>query len=62
VDAGKGMKEPKDVQDPQNHGNHHDAVQDGLDGGLHGDEAIHQPQQNAHYYQNFQELNQRHNL
>jgi hypothetical protein len=56
------MKEPEDIQDPQNHGNHHDAVQDGLDGGLHGDEAIHQPQQNAHYYQNFQELNQRHNL
>jgi hypothetical protein len=27
VDSGKGTKESKNIQDPQNHGNDHDAVQ-----------------------------------
>jgi hypothetical protein len=53
----KRMEQPKNVQQPQNHGNYHDAVQDGLDGRLHGDKAIHQPQKNTHHNKNFQELN-----
>jgi hypothetical protein len=28
VNPGKGMKESKDIHKPQDHGNHHDAVQD----------------------------------
>src|SRR5689334_11749334 len=50
VHAGKRMKESKTVQQPQNHGNDHHAVQNGLDGGLHWDKAIYQPQQDADYY------------
>jgi hypothetical protein len=50
------MEEPKNVQDPQNDGNHYDAIQDRLDGPLHGNEAIHQPEEDAHYDENFQKL------
>jgi hypothetical protein len=57
VDPGKGMKQPKNIQDPQNHRNNHDAVQNGLDGSLHGNETIHQPQEDTHHDQNFQQLN-----
>ena len=28
ADAGKGMKQTKNIQDPQNHRNHHNAIQD----------------------------------
>jgi len=41
VDAGEGMKESEDIQEPQNHCHHHNTVQDRFDGGLHGNEAIH---------------------
>jgi hypothetical protein len=51
------MKESKSVEKPHNYGNHYYAVQNRLDGRLHGDEAIHQPQEYAHHYENFQELN-----
>jgi hypothetical protein len=51
------MKESKNIQQPQDHGNDHDAVQNGLDLSLHGDEAIHQPQENTHNDKNFQQLN-----
>ena len=51
------MKESKNIQDPQNHGNNYDAIQNGLDGGLHRDEAIHQPQKDTHHDENFEQLN-----
>jgi hypothetical protein len=51
------MKESKNIEQPQNHSNHHNAVQNGLDGRLHGNESIHKPQKNAHHDENFQELN-----
>jgi hypothetical protein len=57
VDSGNVVEESKDVQEPQNHGNDHNAVQNRLDLSLHGDEAIHQPQENTYHNQNFQELN-----
>jgi len=50
------VKQPENIQQPQNHGNDNNAAQDGLDGSLHGNEAIHQPQEYAHYYENFEEL------
>lgn len=56
------MKEPEDIQDPENDGNDDNAVQDGLDRGLHGEEAIDQPQQNAHHDENFYQLNQGHDF
>jgi hypothetical protein len=57
VDPGKRMKQSKNIHDPQNHGYDHDTIQNRLDGSLHWDEAIHQPQEDTHHDQNFQELN-----
>jgi hypothetical protein len=57
VDAGQRVEQSKNIQEPQNHGDHYDAVQDSFDRRLHGNEAIHQPQEYAHHNQNFQELN-----
>jgi hypothetical protein len=57
MDIGNVVKQTKDIQEPQDDSNDHNAVQDGLDGRLHRDEAIHQPEQNTHSNQNFQELN-----
>lgn len=44
---GKSMevKDPENTQEPQNRRNNDDSIQDGLDIRLHGDEAVHQPQQ-----------------
>jgi hypothetical protein len=61
-DTGERVKQTENIQQPENDGNHHDAVEDGLDGSLHGDEAIHQPQKNTHDNENFQDLEQRHDL
>jgi hypothetical protein len=57
VNPGQRVKEPEYVQKPQHYGNDHNAVENGLDGSLHGDKPIHQPQQDADYDENFQELN-----
>jgi hypothetical protein len=62
VDLGKRMEESENVEDPKNHGNHDDTVQDRLDTPLHWDEAIHQPQQDSYHNQYFENLNQRHDL
>jgi len=56
------MKDPKDIQEPQNHSNHHDNIQNGLNGSLHWNEAIHQPQEHTDDDQNSQQLNERHDL
>jgi len=40
---GEVPKHPEDLQEPQNHGNHYDAVEDSFDLSLHGDEAVNQP-------------------
>ena len=58
--AGQGVKQTKNVQEPQHDGYDHDAIQNGLDGRLHGNKAIDQPQENADHDQNFEKLNQRH--
>ena len=49
VHPGHGMKESKNVQEPQDHGNHDDCIQNGLDRSLHRYEAIDYPEQNAYY-------------
>jgi hypothetical protein len=51
------MKKSSDIQYPQDDRNDHYGIQNRLDGRLHGDEAIHQPQDNTHNDQNFHELN-----
>jgi hypothetical protein len=51
------MEQPKNIQQPQNDRNDHDAIEDGFDRSLHGDEAIHQPQEDTYHDENFQQLN-----
>ena len=51
------MKESEYIQKPQDDPNDDDCVQDRLDAACHGDETIHEPQQNTNYDQNSQELN-----
>src|ERR1700722_19769233 len=62
ANIGEGMKEPEYVQEPQNHADHHDGIQDRLDRSLHRDEIIDQPKQNTHYDQNHQQLDYGHRL
>jgi hypothetical protein len=45
------MKKSKDFDEPYNEHNYYNGVQNSLDGSLHGNIAIHQPQQNADYQQ-----------
>ena len=54
---GKRMKQPKNIQQPQHYSNDNDAVQNRLDGSLHWNEVIDQPQENTHNDENFQQLN-----
>jgi len=54
------MEQSKDVQEPQDNGEDHDAVQNRLDGCLHRNEPIHEPQKHADYDENFDQLNERH--
>ncbi|HXQ26854.1 MAG TPA: hypothetical protein VN822_10635, partial [Candidatus Acidoferrales bacterium] len=49
VHPGQRMKDSKDIEKPQDHRNHNDRVQNGLDRSLHRYEAVDQPEQNAHY-------------
>jgi hypothetical protein len=48
-DIGEGMEKPKNVQEPQHHGNNYDAIQDRLNGARHWYEAIDEPEKNANY-------------
>jgi hypothetical protein len=43
------MEQSKDIAEPKDHGNHHDAIQYRFNGTLHGNEAIHQPQQDPYH-------------
>ncbi len=54
------MKQSHNIQNPKNHGNDDYRIQYRLDRGLHRDEAIHQPQQDTDYDENFHELDERH--
>jgi len=51
ADAGEGVKQSKYIQEPQHHADDHDCVQDRLDAACHGDEPIHQPQEDSNYDQ-----------
>jgi hypothetical protein len=56
----EGMKKSENVQEPQDHADHHHGIQDRFDRPLHRDEVVDQPQQNTHYDQNHQQLKYRH--
>jgi len=51
ADSGERVEQSKYVEEPQHHANDHDGVQDRLDTACHGDETIHQPQQDSNYDQ-----------
>jgi hypothetical protein len=51
ADSREGVEQSKYVEEPQHYANDDDSVQDRLDASGHGDETIHQPQQNADYDQ-----------
>jgi hypothetical protein len=53
ADMREGMKQSKNVEQPQNHSNNHDCIQDGLDRSLHGYQ-VDQPKQNTDYDQSDQ--------
>jgi hypothetical protein len=57
MNVSKGMKQPENIQQPQDDCNDHDAIEDGLNRALHGDEAIHEPQEDTHHDENFEQLN-----
>jgi hypothetical protein len=52
ADIGEGMKQTENIQEPQDHDDHHDGIQDRLDRPLHRNKAIDEPEQNTHYDQN----------
>jgi hypothetical protein len=56
VDVREGMEEPENVQEPQNHANHHHRIQNRLDRSLHRYVPIDQPKQNAYNNQNHHDL------
>jgi len=56
VDPGEGMKNPENIQKPQDHGDYHHNIQDALNRSLHGDETIHQPQQKSNHNQDHHDL------
>jgi len=51
------MKKSKYIQQPQHHGYDNYPIQDRLNGALHGDEAIYQPQENSDDNQDYDNLN-----
>ena len=56
MNPGQRMEQSKNIQQPQNHGDHYNAIQNGLDGPLHWDESVHQPQKNTNNDQGFENL------
>jgi hypothetical protein len=60
AELGEVPEKPKNFQEPQNHSNDNDAVQDCFDLALHGDEAIDQPQQDSDYGKGKYDVDKRH--
>jgi hypothetical protein len=56
MNSSQRMEQSKNVQQPQNHCNDYNAIQNGLDRRLHWDESVHQPQKNTYNDQNFENL------
>ena len=48
ADSGEGVEQSKYIQEPQHHSDDYNGVQDRLDTSGHGDETIHQPQEDTH--------------
>jgi hypothetical protein len=48
ADIRQARKQSEDLQEPKYDYDHHNAIQNGLDGGLHRNEAVDQPKQYTH--------------
>ena len=48
-DVRQGVKEPENIQQPQNHNDYDDSIQNGFDCALHGNVGIDQPQKDSHH-------------
>jgi hypothetical protein len=49
AELGDVTEQSEYLQEPQNHGDHYNAVQDSLDLTLHGNETVNQPHQHSDY-------------
>jgi hypothetical protein len=56
------VEQTKYIKEPEHDADDHDSVQDRLDTPCHRDETIHQPEQDAHYDQGYENLHERHNV
>ena len=54
MNPGQRMEQSKNIQQPQNHGDDYDTIQNGFDGSLHWDESVYHPEENTHDNQNFE--------
>jgi hypothetical protein len=57
MDGGELTENTKNAQEPQNHGNDHDGIQNRLYGTRHGDEPVDEPEKNTHHDQDHYHLN-----
>jgi hypothetical protein len=57
VDPGEGIENSKSIQEPQNHGNDYDGVQDLFDRARHWYVVVHQPKKNAYHDQDHYQTN-----
>jgi len=57
MDHGEGIEKSKNIQEPQNYDNDHNAIQDRLDGSRHRHVAINQPEENTNHDQDHYDLN-----
>jgi hypothetical protein len=56
-DSGEFTNEPKNAQEPQDHSNDYDSIQDRLNGARHGDVIIDEPKNNTNYDQDHHHMN-----
>jgi hypothetical protein len=56
VNIHQGIQQAEHLQQPYDHCDDHNSVQDLLHRGLHRDEAIHEPQKDTYHYEDDQNL------
>lgn len=59
---GKGVEDAKDSEEPQHDANHDHRIENGFDAALHGDKAIHNPEQDAYEDERDHNVEKRHNF
>jgi hypothetical protein len=54
------VEQAEDVEQPEDHHDGDESVEDGLDAGLHGDETVDEPQQDSDNDESNDDLHERH--